>query len=201
MTDQPITLDPTPEPEPQPAASAPPPASFQITDAEMFVDDEAETSNAAPPPTTDATSLAMLRIAQSMEKMMARDDRSRQLTITEILPVTPWNPEGKRDRLTFTRPTFMHGIALNPLTHRESEIKLFNALKPGRYLDRKVEVQRGNDGSINLKWEGGKIDKRIEMYSLYPDITTLLTAVIADRLTKEQKKKAGDVYEADDYAV
>lgn len=140
----------------------------------------------------DATMAAMLRIAESMEKQEARREAVRQLTYNEILPTSPWNPEGKRVRLGFSRPTYLHGIALNSLTHTEDEIALFNQLKPGRYLDRMVEVQLGSGGEINLQWAGAKNDARITMYTKYPTITHLLKAVIAERKAKEEARRRGD---------
>lgn len=151
----------------------------------------------APAPSLEAYAAAMLRIAESMEKINARAESVRQIPFNEVIPDTPWNPKGKRDRVSFTRPTFLHGIALNPLMHTEEEIQLFNKLKPGRYLDRKVEVQRGNDGSMNLKWEGKKIDQRIMFYSEYPTISLLLSAIIKDREVKEEKRRKGLTYEED----
>lgn len=150
----------------------------------------------APPETlADRTAAAMLRIAESMEKMEARREAVRQLTYAEILPVSAVNPEGKRNRIAFTRDTYLHGILLNPFQHTEEEIALFNKLKPGRYLDRKVEVQKNNNGDVNLVWEGGKNDNRMQMYSQYPSIVTMLKAIVAEREAKEAKRRAGLVDE------
>lgn len=143
----------------------------------------------------DRAAMAMLRVAESLEKMEARRESVRQLTYAEITPVSPFNPEGKRVRLTFTRDTYLHGIQLNPFLHTEEEIALFNKLKPGRYLDRKVEVQRNNNGDVNLVWEGGKQDSRIQMYSTYPTIKSMLTAIVAERTAKEEKRKRGEIDE------
>lgn len=140
----------------------------------------------------DATMQAMLRIAESMEKAEARREAVRQLGYNEIAPTSPWNPEGKRQRLGFSRPTFLHGIALNSLTHTEEEIALFNQLKPGRYIDRQVEVQLGSGGEVNLQWAGSKTDARITMYTRFPTISLLLKAVIAERQAKEEARKRGD---------
>lgn len=146
----------------------------------------------------DPTAAAMLRVAESMEKIVARNESTRQLSYAEILPVTPWNPEGKRNRVGFKRPTFMHGIQLNPLMHSEEEMALFNKLKPGRYIDRKVEVQLTQQGEINIQWAGARADTRIEMYTRFPSITLLLNAVIAEREAKESKRRAGRFDEDED---
>jgi hypothetical protein len=143
------------------------------------------------PPTMEQGFAAMVRVAESMEKIVTRDESVRQLSYSEIKPTSPWNPEGKRVRPKFTRNTYLHGILLNPLTHSEEEIHLFNKLKPGRYLDRKVEVQRNNEGEINLQWAGAKNDMRIEMYTQYPSMTLMLRAIIAEREAKEERRRRG----------
>lgn len=140
----------------------------------------------------DTTMRAMLRIAESMEKSEARREAVRQLTYAEMIPTSPWNPEGKKVRLGFSRPTSMHGIPLNSLQHTEEEIALFNQLKPGRYVERKVEVQLGSGGEINIQWAGSKVDARIMMYTRFPTIVKLLETVIAERKAKEEARKRGD---------
>lgn len=134
---------------------------------------------------------AMLEIAKSLSSAEQRRESQRQLSITEIKPDSPWNPEGKRDRLKLSRATSLHGIALNPLTHSEEEIALFNKLKPGRYIERRVEVRMTQDGSIDLSWPGAKNDTRIEFYSRFPTLVSLLQAVIAERTEKEDRRRKG----------
>lgn len=181
--------------------------SYQITEADLLTEQEEPTPEGVAAvdegrtqaPSLDTYAAAMLRIAEAMEKSQQRQDAVRQIPFNELVPDTPFNPKGERNRKGFTRPTFLHGIALNPLTHTQAEMDLFNKLKPGRYLDRKVEVQRSNDGSINVKWEGKNRDLRIEFYTKYPTITLLLEAIIKDREAKEQKRKLGLTYEEDEF--
>jgi hypothetical protein len=155
---------------------------------------EAEQAKTAP---VDATTAAMLRIAQSMETMMGRQEAARQIPINEVRPVSPWNPEGKVTRLQPKRPMYQHGIAINPLTLTEKTIDLFNQIKPGRYYSRQIEVQRYQDGGVNLQWAGAKLDKRIEFYSQFRHIDEVLEGIIKERTEKEAKRKAG-IFEADE---
>lgn len=166
-----------------------------FTEAEILAQAAADVAALPQPsdaaPTIDATTAAMLRIAMSMETMMSRQEAVRQIPFNEVKPVTPWNPEGKTDRIGFSRTTYMHGIMLNPMTHTEETLRLFNQLKPGRYIDRKVEVQRGNDGSINIQWPGVRIDQRIEFYGRFNHIDVLLQAILDERKAKEDRRKLG----------
>lgn len=145
----------------------------------------------------DPTATAMLQIAQSMQAFMERGEATRQRQVHEISPVTPWNPEGKRQRVGFSRPTFQHGIPLDPLTCTEETIRLFNQLKPGRYLGRKIEVQLAQDGAINLQWAGQRIDQRIEFYSKFGHIDDVLRAVLAERTLKEEAKRTGQIEDSE----
>lgn len=133
----------------------------------------------------------MSRIAAGTEARELRAESIRQKGYSEINPDSPWNPEGRRDRAKLSRPTHLHGIQLNPMQLFEEEILLFNQLKPGRYLDRKIEVRVTQDGSVDLSWPGAKNDARIEMYSTYPTLTSMLKAVVAERKAKEEKRRKG----------
>ncbi len=146
----------------------------------------------------DANTAAMLRVAESMERIVSRNESTRQLSYAEILPVTPFNPEGKRNRIGFKRQTYMHGILLNPMLHTEEEIDLFNQLKPGRYIDRKVEVQLTRSGELNLQWAGSKIDARMAIYTQFPEIKVMLKQIIAERAEKEAKRRRGVFDDEDD---
>lgn len=161
-----------------------------LTDDTSFMGAGTEVAG-TPLSAADANTAAMLRVAESMERIVSRQEATRQLSINEVLPNSPWNPEGKRVRAKFSRPTFLHGIDLNSLTLFEEEIELFNQLKPGRYIDRKVEVRLTQDGSIDLSWPGAKNDARIEMYSRFPTLASLLKAVIAERKAKEDRRRRG----------
>lgn len=165
--------------------------------AESFAEVQKEMDAAAAPPQVDPTMAAMLRIAQSMETMVKRQDEVRQIPLTEIKPVSPWNPEGKMVRLSAKRPMYQHGIPLNPLTLTERTIDLFNQIKPGRYFGRKIEVQRFQDGGVNLQWSGKQLDQRIEFYSQFKHIDEILQAIIIEREQKEARRKAGE-FDADE---
>lgn len=144
---------------------------------------------------------AMLSISKNLSAQEERREATRQLGVHEVDPVSPWNPEGKRVRKTFRRNTFMHGIALNPNTHTEEDIELFNKLKPGRYLGRRVEVQRDAQGGINLTWAGKALDQRMQMYSEFPTTNAMLKAIVAERALKEEQRRLGRFEDDDDDVI
>lgn len=136
---------------------------------------------------------AMLEVAQAVRDMLEQQRAIRQVPYNEIKPVSPWNPEGKRDRVKFIRETYQHGRWVNPMMVTEETITLFNQLKPGRYLDRKVEVNRNSEGAINVTWSNANPTQRMEFYRNYPSIEHVLRACIAERKLKEEKRRRGDI--------
>lgn len=139
----------------------------------------------------------LAKIAGSMTAQNDRYEATRQKSYNEIAPDSPWNPEGKRDRVKLKRATSLQGITINPLTHTEEEIQLFNQLKPGRYIERRVQVRMTQDGAVDLSWPGAKIDQRIEMYSRFPTLSALLRACVEERAAKEERLRKG-VFTDDD---
>lgn len=141
--------------------------------------------------TSTATLKAMLRVAESMEKITARQEEFRQVPFAEVKPVSSFNPTGRRDHPTFRRPTFMDGIPLNSLMHTPEEIQLFNQIKPGRYWNRRIEVRRGSSGEIDLIRIGSRLDQRMERNAAFPTLTSMLKAIILERDQQEQRRRSG----------
>lgn len=148
----------------------------------------------------DAQTKALIELAKSVGLMVQNQERVRQKGILEIDPVTPWNPEGKRNRVPLTRMTYQHGQLVNPFHMTEEEIILANQLKPGRYYDRKIEVHRTEDGGINLSYHLGKVHERMELARQFPDFASLCRFLIKERQEKEEKKRRATI-EDDDYLV
>jgi hypothetical protein len=162
------------------------------TEEDQLIGKEPDPVDMSPAMLQALNTKAMLEVAQAVKQMLEQQNATRQIPYNEIKPTSPWNPEGKRNRAKFVRETFQHGRWVNPMMVSEETIQLFNQLKPGRYLNRKVEVIRSQDGAINITWSNAKIEQRVEFYRNYPTIDHVLRAVIAERAEKERKKKAGE---------
>lgn len=104
---------------------------------------------------------------------------------------TPWNPEGKKNRTKLRRPTFISGYPVNPILHSEQEIELLNQLKPGRYNDRKWEVARFEDGSIDIRYPNKTIPQRMEMAIIAPTLSALCTLIITERAKQDERRAQG----------
>lgn len=146
----------------------------------------------------DAQTEALLAMARNLGILVENQQRTKQLSLLEITPTTPWNPEGKRNRVPLTRPAYQHGQLINPLNMTEEEISLVNQIKPGRYYDRKIEVYRTVDGGINFTYMLGNTANKIEFWSKFPSLVSLLTYIIDERKAKEAKRRA-NVVEEDEF--
>lgn len=161
---------------------------------EMLREEPTETAAlppSAPPPGMDDYAKAMMSVAESVKALVENQTITRQLSMSEIKPVTPWNPEGKRNRKTLQVNFFQHGFWANPMTMSEEEMALVMKLKPGRYLNRRVEVQKDQDGNIHLNYPWETIRERMENMLLWSSLTDLCQQIIKEREEKEAKRKLG----------
>lgn len=140
---------------------------------------------------------AMLKIAESLQGFMQNQERTKQKSYSEILPDSPFNPTGKKNRTRLRGQLFQHGIPVNPLMMTEEEIEIANQLKPGRYVNRSVEVTRMHDGSVNITWPNKRIDQRLEFQSRFPTFVALCQTIVKERLQKEDNRKRG-VFESEE---
>jgi hypothetical protein len=133
----------------------------------------------------------LLRAIQSLEGHVSAQERTKQKTILDILPDSPWNPTGRRDMPSPRNQIFQHGMPVNPMMMTAEEIILANKLKPGRYVNRTVEVTRSTDGSLNITWPNKRIDQRMEFNGKFPTFASLCNTIIAERAQKEEARRKG----------
>jgi hypothetical protein len=180
----------------------------QKLEAERIARLEADQKVAAPlpplptPPVgspVDAYTAALLLIAEGMrqqnetlKQFIVRQDDDKPIRYHQLVPTTPWNPEGKKKRLQLTRPTFLSGYPVQPIMCTEDEIAALNKLKPGRYHGRQWEVIRYDDGSINVLYPNRTIEARMMMAAEAPTITRLCEIIIAEHEKRVAKRGYAD---------
>lgn len=102
-----------------------------------------------------------------------------QQSVLQVKPVSPWNPEGKRDheRPKLSRNTYMNGFQLHESRMTEEEIHLANQLKAGKYQNRKwaVITQDGEDGNAMFLYVPNKtLGQRMDMPRSFAEICRLI---------------------------
>jgi len=145
-----------------------------------------------PDPYTLLLLQGMQATQQALLQFLQKQNETEIVPFHKIKHDTPWNPTGKRERVKLRRPTFISGYPVNPMMHTEEEITLLNEVKPGRYNNRRWEVTRFDDGSIDIRYPNRTFEQRMEMALKAPSISELCKQIIAEREQQDARKRAGD---------
>jgi hypothetical protein len=110
----------------------------------------------------------------------------KQIHISRYVAKTPFNPEGKKkhERSKLKCEFLQNGFKPNVGMLFDAEIDLINQLKPGRYLDRKVEVIERNEAgkrSIELRYDNASIEQRMEMKNVARSLGEMLEKIVAEQ--------------------
>jgi len=127
----------------------------------------------------------------------AQNEKIRDVPITEIRPITPWNPTGER-RTKKYKKFYMNGALLNPDLMSVEELDLFAQLRPGRYNSRRWEVVRRRDKSLDIRYRNKTFPQRMEMKGDAPALTDMLKKIITEQEAQAERRKRGEYDEDDD---
>lgn len=147
-----------------------------------------------------AQTRAMQELAAAVKGIVDDQNRIRQVPYNQIKLDTPWHPSGDRNRPKFSRTTTQHGEPIKTMMISDEDILLCNQLKPGVYFadslpPRGVVVRPGSDGSIDISWDNAKIEQRMAFNQRFGSFTGVLKAVIAERKLREERRRAGDIWD------
>jgi hypothetical protein len=112
-------------------------------------------------PATDPIEAPATTTAELVSALKALAPK-RKVTIGELKVKTPFNQTGKRR--SFKVPVFTNGYEEDIDTTKDDELKLYEQLKPGKYIDGLVTVE-----FREVRGEGG--ERRKELLISYPDAT------------------------------
>lgn len=109
---------------------------------------------------------------------------------------TPWNPRGIRNR-SLKYPVMQNGSRINVDFVDDEAIELLSHIKPGRYLDRLVNVVQSEDdisgekGVIDIRYKTKTADQRMAIGSRIgaTGFNGLLKLIIAEYDATEKKTK------------
>lgn len=98
---------------------------------------------------------------------------------------------GKKVRLTRTCYQNGYGIDNTRLTDEETEL-LNKLVRPGKYMDRKVEVivRPEPDNTLEIRYSDKRVDQRIELSHYFRSFKELLTKLIAEQTLAQEEEKA-----------
>ncbi len=127
----------------------------------------------------------------------AQSQQIRDVPLSELKPITPWNPTGER-RTKKYKKFHMNGSLLNTEMMSTEELDLFSQLRPGRYNHRKWEVIRRRDKSLDLRYRNKTFPQRMELKGDAPKLVEMLKKIITEQEAQAERRKRGDFDEDED---
>jgi hypothetical protein len=129
-------------------------------------------------------------VSESTAKAVA-DAESKVRTIEDQRPSlkSALNPTGSANRPKLARPVIFCGAPQREKQLSNTEIELFNQIKPGRYNNRKWEVieqvAENDERTIEIRIPVKEVQDRIELAMTAPDLTSILKLIIAEQGAKQ----------------
>jgi hypothetical protein len=129
-------------------------------------------------------------LAKAITDAVTEASPVKQVHISKYKAITPWNPTGALRRPAMNAKFLDNGSEIPDWKVTDEDIALLNQLKPGRYLDRKLEVIERNDNggarTVEIRYSNKNVGQRMEMKNYGRNFTELLQNIVT-----EQKPKAG----------
>lgn len=123
-------------------------------------------------------------LAKAITEAVAEASPVKQVHISRYKAETPWNPTGNKRRLQMNAKFYQNGSQIRDWHVTDEDIALLNQLKPGRYVDRKVEVIERNensDRSIEIRYSNETIGQRMELKNHFRNFTELLQSIVTEQ--------------------
>ena len=130
-------------------------------------------------------SIDLKELASAITNAVAEAGPIKQVPISRYLAKTPWNPTGSKQRPKLRATFLQNGYEIREAFVTDEQIHLLNQIKPGRYINRKVEVVERNEHgnhSIELRYNNKSIEDRMELKTEARNLTEML-----QRIVNEQK--------------
>jgi hypothetical protein len=124
-------------------------------------------------------------LAQAIKEAVEETAPIKQVHISRYRAKTPFNPTGakraQRPKLNCT--FFQNGDKPNPTRLFDEEIELINGLKPGRYINRVVEVVEkieGGERAVEIRYSNKTPEQRFENKNHFRSLLELLRLIHAE---------------------
>ena len=76
---------------------------------------------------------------------------------------TPWSPPDGEARVKLKRTMYIHSLMVDPDRVSNPETRLLNKVRPGRYCDGFISIERRRDKGINITWPIKTVDQRMRL--------------------------------------
>jgi hypothetical protein len=124
-------------------------------------------------------------LAQAIKLAVEETAPVKQVHVSQYRGKTPWNPTGKKahERPKLRGEFYQNGQRMFEDRLTEQEIGLLNKIRPGRYVNRKVEViERQSNGEIavEIRYSNATPDLRSELKNECRNLVEMLERIIAE---------------------
>lgn len=131
------------------------------------------------------------KLANAITNAVAEAGPVKQIHISRYTAKTPWNPTGSKQRPKMRCRFFQNGFEIREAFVTDEDIDRLNKIRPGRYLNRKVEViQRNEHGneSMELRYSNATIEQRMELKNEARSLSEMLKRIVSEAGDKAEKK-------------
>jgi len=94
-------------------------------------------------------------------------------------------------------PFYQNGVMVRLDQLTDEQVTLINQLKPGRFNNRKWEIVKRRDRSIDFRYPNKTVEQRMQNNMVARDLTGMLQLILTEAETQKARRKAGEDF--DDY--
>lgn len=132
-----------------------------------------------------STTVDVMELAQAIKLAVEETAPIKQVHISQYRGKTPWNPTGKRphERPKLRGEFLQNGRKMYAERMSDREIELLNQIRPGRYVNRKIEVIErvmNDESTIEIRYNNGSPDQRSELKNEVRNLTEMLERIVAE---------------------
>lgn len=140
-------------------------------------------------PTVDANQALADAITRGIVEATSQTGPIKQISRGAYKAITPWNPTGAKDRsrVKFARAYWQNGALIQRWQVTDEQVQQLNQLRPGRYLDRRVEVierasdNNGDPAAVEIRYDNATAEQRFENKNVFLNFGDLLRKIVAEQ--------------------
>jgi len=130
-------------------------------------------------------------LATSVRDLATAASRTKSTSLSAYL-------EKNKRAVKLKQPFYQNGVMVRVDQLTDEQVELVNQLKPGRFNNRKWEIVRRRDRSIDFRYPNKTIEQRMQNASQAKDLTGMLQMILTEAETQKARRKAGEDLD-DDY--
>lgn len=139
----------------------------------------------------NVSSVDVKELAQALKEAIQETAPIQQVHISRYVAKTPFNPTGSKTRPKLRGLFLQNGGRMVEDRLTNDEITLLNKIRPGRYLDRRVEViERTENGetSVEIRYSNASMEQRLELKNRARNLKEMLQGILDEQKPSKEEK-------------